>query len=523
MISVSTNLDKNQEYSELTKHFNRLKYLSYLVFISFIIKPKRTLRGGRLGNAQKKEAEVPVLKALVFPSRRVVVYLPKGEFRQDLKTALEQAGFWVDQVKTSDALFDLMANQKVHAVIYFSEENGTSWEVDFTRFLQSSFTARFFLVLPSPEIPKVVLAMKLGVAAVFSDGVSSLNLIKEIQGETLPNHSESKIKLDNGTALVGSSKAFRHIQDLIERLQTVDSTVLITGESGTGKEIIARALHENSPFKKGPFMALNCGAISENLLESELFGHVKGAFTDAKLDHKGIFEACDGGTLLLDEVGDMPLLLQVKLLRVLEERKITPVGSNIPVKVNVRVLASTNRDLETLINEGKFRRDLYFRLAVVSMRLPSLRDRQEDIPLLINHYREYFGERFSRPTPPLSYEVWSKLLAYHWPGNIRELKNTIERGVALSPDGILRIEDVLPESKGEGLTFPQFCPLNSANSTPAKFEEIKNCCEKSYLVRLLQQTEGNVSEVARLSGRHRTEIYRQIEKLGLDPKTFQKN
>lgn len=462
------------------------------------------------------------MKPIIFPSRRTVVYLPKGEFRPDLRLALEQAGFWIDVVTTNAALFDLVGKQKIDAVFYFFEKGTESWEADFDRLIQSSNWTKFFLVLHTPQTEEVVHAMKRGTTSVFSVDTPTDQILAQIGCETSQKSKMTKIQLGSGSILVGQSESFRHIQNLIERLETVDSTVLITGESGTGKELIARAIHEKSPFKGGPFMALNCGAIPENLLESELFGHAKGSFTDAKQDHKGIFEACNGGTLLLDEVGDMPLALQVKLLRVLEERKITPVGSTTALPINVRVLASTNRDLEALVNEGTFRRDLYFRLAVVRMRLPSLRERREDIPILVNHYREYFGERFSRPTPPITYEVWSKLLAYQWPGNIRELKNVIERGVALSPDGYLRLEDVLPESKGESLSFPQFCPLNPINAEPAKYEEIKHCCEKSYLTRLLQLSEGNVSEVARLSGRHRTEIYRQIEKLGLDPRKFQK-
>lgn len=482
-----------------------------------------------MGNSQPKdksaqEQEEPLVpKPLVFPSRRLVAFWPTPNFPKDLRQALEARGFWIDVVTSHDAFFEFLANHSVDFVFYYVASGKDEWKEDIAKILRDSMSTRFVVMLESPSPLTIVHAMKLGAAGAFGIHESADAVLTELAMDAPLPPPIAPLRLQSGTTLVGQSESIRHLRALMERLQTADSTVLITGESGTGKELIAQAIHESSQFKGGPFRAVNCGAIPENLLESELFGHVKGAFTDAKVDHKGIFEACNGGTLLLDEVGDMPILLQVKLLRVLEERQITPVGSTEPIPVNVRVLASTNRELDELVTEGKFRRDLFFRLAVVRFRLPPLRERREDIPLLVNQYREHFCKRFGRPMPPISFEVWSRLLAYNWPGNVRELRNVIERSVALSVDGNLNLEDVLPEAKEEKLAFPQFCPLNPVNTKPATYQEIRTCCEKSYLTRLLQLSEGNVSEVARLSGRHRTEIYRQLEKLALDPKKFQKS
>lgn len=482
-----------------------------------------------MGNSQPKDKspqeqeETLVSKPLVFPSRRLVALWPTLNFSKDLRQALEARGFWIDVVTSQEGLFELITNHRVDFVFYYVAPGKTEWTEDITRILRDSMSTRFVVMMESPSPIAIVHAMKLGAAGAFGIHDSTDAVLNELEMDAPLPPPIAPLRLHSGTILVGQSESIRHLRALMERLQTADSTVLITGESGTGKELIAQAIHESSQFKEGPFRAVNCGAIPENLLESELFGHVKGAFTDAKVDHKGIFEACNGGTLLLDEVGDMPILLQVKLLRVLEERQITPVGSTEPIPVNVRVLASTNRELDELVADGKFRRDLFFRLAVVRFRLPPLRERREDIPLLVNQYREHLCKRFGRPMPPISFEVWSRLLAYNWPGNVRELRNVIERSVALSADGNLNLEDVLPETKEEKLAFPQFCPLNPVNTKPATYQEIRTCCEKSYLTRLLQLSEGNVSEVARLSGRHRTEIYRQLEKLALDPKKFQKS
>ena len=236
--------------------------------------------------------------------------------------------------------------------------------------------------------------------------------------------------------VVGNSEPMRAVIERLSRVAPTDASVLIQGDTGSGKELVAQAIHQNSPRKERPFVALNCGALSENILESELFGHVKGAFTDAAHDRVGKFEYADGGTLFLDEVGDMPLATQIKLLRVLESGEITRVGSNETQQVDVRILSATNRNLETAIQEGTFREDLYHRLKVVTVRLPRLVERREDIPLLVDHFVKLHGKRHHKKVKSVSSAARRRLLAYDWPGNVRELRNAVESMVVVDLDGV---------------------------------------------------------------------------------------
>ena len=243
-------------------------------------------------------------------------------------------------------------------------------------------------------------------------------------------------------SMIAGSRAMRAVTDTASRVAQGDTTVLLEGESGTGKELLAKAIHFHSPRARGPFITINCGAIPENLLESELFGHRRGSFTGAVNDKKGKFEVADRGTIFLDEIGELPQLLQVKILRVLQEREIDKVGETRPIKVDVRVIAATNRDLEKMIADGVFRDDLYYRLAVVSIRVPPLRERTDDIPFLVDHFLQKHAERLGRQRPGVDKAVYSVFNLYGWPGNIRELENVIERALVLDKDGSLGLEDL---------------------------------------------------------------------------------
>lgn len=249
--------------------------------------------------------------------------------------------------------------------------------------------------------------------------------------------------------IIFASPKMQEVIDRIKRIAPTDATVLITGESGTGKELIAQAIHQNSPRKNKRMKALNVRAVSETLVESELFGHVKGAFTDAASDRMGAFEYADGGTLFLDEVGDMPMSTQIKLLRVLEEHRITRVGDNKPVKVNVRLLSATNRPLEIMVSEGTFRNDLYYRLNIVTVHLPALRERPEDVVPLMDHFRRLFIKRHGKPQCSFAPAVTRRFYAYEWPGNIRQLRNFVETMVVLDTDGVLDVNDLPPELSNE--------------------------------------------------------------------------
>ena len=309
--------------------------------------------------------------------------------------------------------------------------------------------------------------------------------------------------------IVSRNQRMQEIFALIRKVSDFKTTVLILGESGTGKELIAKALHIHSKRKNAPFVAVNCGAIPHSLLESELFGHVKGAFTDASTDKAGLFEQANGGTLFLDEIGEMPLLLQVKLLRVLQDEEIRPVGSSSVKKINVRVVSATAKDLEREVTAGRFREDLYFRLNVLGISLPPLRERSEDIPLLADHFLAKYGERFGKGGVRLSQNALRMLVGYHWPGNVRELENCIERGLLLC-DGDLIDVDSLPESiVGRSELKPDPTAIMPEILSIKKAEEI---LERELIKRALEKTGGNRTHAARLLEiSHRSLLYKLKE------------
>jgi len=286
-----------------------------------------------------------------------------------------------------------------------------------------------------------------------------------------------------------------------------DASVLIRGESGSGKELIARAIHRASPRAAAPFVAVNCGAIPENLLESELFGHVKGAFTGAVANHPGLFQAANGGTLFLDEIGDMPVALQVKLLRVLQERLVRPVGASHAVPVDVRILSATHRDLDLAIIDGSFRKDLYYRLNVVSLSLPTLAERREDIPLLASHFLSRLALKYGRKVNGFAPDAMKALTTASWPGNVRQLHNVVEQVTALATTPLVPLALVQ-----RALRVPSMEVLS--------YTEARTRFERDYLVGLLKITDGNVADAARLADRNRTEFYRLMQKHGLTPGLF---
>ena len=286
-----------------------------------------------------------------------------------------------------------------------------------------------------------------------------------------------------------------------------DASVLIRGESGSGKELVAQAIHRASPRAGKPFVAVNCGAIPENLLESELFGHVKGAFTGAVANHPGLFQAANGGSLFLDEIGDMPVALQVKLLRVLQERVVRPVGASHAVPVDVRILSTTHRDLDLAIIDGSFRKDLYYRLNVVSLSLPTLSERREDIPLLAAHFLSRLALKYGRKVNGFAPDAMKALTTASWPGNVRQLHNVVEQVTALATTPLVPLALVQ-----RALRVPSVEVLS--------YTEARTRFERDYLVGLLKITDGNVADAARLADRNRTEFYRLMQKHGLTPGLF---
>ncbi|QEF98112.1 Transcriptional regulatory protein ZraR [Stieleria maiorica] len=305
--------------------------------------------------------------------------------------------------------------------------------------------------------------------------------------------------------MIGKSPAMVQLYEQLERVAQSDAAVLITGESGTGKELVARSIHQNSRRAEGPFVAVNCGALSETLLESELFGHVKGAFTDARSQRRGLFLEADGGTLLLDEMGEMPMTMQVKLLRALEERSVRPVGGDKDISFDVRVLTATNRDLETSVAEGRFRDDLFYRINVIGIQLPPLRSRGTDALRLAEHFLKQFARSESKSVDGFAEGVPEKLLAYSWPGNIRELRNVIERAVALTRYDKVTIED-LPEKISHFAGGTVFIG-GLDPSELVTMEEI----ERRYITHVLEAVGGNQTQAARILGLDRKTIYRKLK------------
>lgn len=319
---------------------------------------------------------------------------------------------------------------------------------------------------------------------------------------------------DDWSPLVGSSPAMLEVYKLVARVSESRSTVLLQGESGTGKELIARAIHSNGPRREKPFIPVNCGALPDTLLESEMFGHERGAFTGAVGTKTGLFEAAHGGTLFLDEIGELGPALQVKLLRVMQDQEVRRVGGTASLKVDVRIIAATNRDLDRIVKEGKFRDDLYYRLNVVRITLPSLVERQEDIPMLVHHFLEKCSAgSFSRVRGLLP-ETLALLRRYRWPGNVRELENAIERAVSLSHGPLLTPED-LPEAirnsavSEDGAKSSREHPGDEVCLT---LDEV----EKRHLVRVLKETKGNKVKAAKILGIDRRTLYRMAERFGLD-------
>jgi two-component system response regulator PilR (NtrC family) len=332
----------------------------------------------------------------------------------------------------------------------------------------------------------------------------------EVENKTL---KKEMVKEYSFQSMVGNSEAMHRIFDLVKRVSQAPSNILITGESGTGKEVVAKAIHFNGPLRDKPFVTINCGAIPEQLMESEMFGHKKGSFTSAVADKVGLFEVADGGTLFLDEVGELPLTIQVKLLRAIQERVIRRVGANEDIKVDVRIIAATNRDLEHMVKEGTFRQDLYYRLNVINIKTPSLRERKDDIPLLANFFLKKYNERLNKSVQGISTDAMEVLKKYDYPGNVRELENVIERTVALEGGAT-----ILPESLPPFVNTPQGRKMASSHeieitSEGVDLDKILGQIEKELIVKAIHSSGGIKKRAAKLlnitfrSMRYRVEKY----------------
>ncbi|MBC7982531.1 MAG: sigma 54-interacting transcriptional regulator [Candidatus Obscuribacterales bacterium] len=365
---------------------------------------------------------------------------------------------------------------------------------------------RVIILTAHGTIPDAVQATQSGAFAFLTKPVDKQELLDKVQ-KALKVSGFADTTEDWRAEIITRSAAMEERLAQAHMVAGTDARVMITGESGTGKELLARAIHKASPRRNRPFVAINCSAMAENLLESELFGHLEGAFAGAVRDHRGLFQTADGGTLLLDEIGDMPMRLQVKLLRVLQENLIRPVGSTDALPINVRILSATHRDLKQLIMSGQFREDLFYRLNVVNVEVPPLAKRREDIPLLVSHFLEKIAKETNGQRHIYAPEAVEVLVSAELPGNVRQLENVVRQNVALASGPIISAE-LVQAALGMG---PQRLP---------SFDEARDEFTRNYLSQILQITGGNVSQAARLAKRNRTDFYKLLGRHQLTPDEF---
>ena len=420
---------------------------------------------------------------------------------------LTAAGYAVTAVASGEAALNALSAARPQCVVTDLRMEGMDGLALFDAIHRDSPSLPVVILTAHGTIPEAVTATRRGVFSFLTKPFEPkvlLHTVAEAMRLSAPPQGETE---DWRAGIVTRAFSMEDLLSQARRVAASDASVCIVGQSGTGKELLARAIHRASSRAARPFIAVNCGAIPEGLLESELFGHRKGSFTGAVADRPGLFQAAEGGTLFLDEVGDMPLALQVKLLRALEERKVRPIGAQEASAVNVRVVSATHRKLEARIASGQFREDLYYRLNVVKLSVPPLAERREDIPLLANHCLARLRERYGKARLSFAPQAMDVLVSAAWPGNVRQLHNVIEQAVALSQT------EIIPDSLIRQA-------LDVADAALAPFEEARRAFERDYLVKILKTAEGNVTRAARLAGRNRTEFYRLLERHALEPGMF---
>lgn len=432
-----------------------------------------------------------------------------------IKMRLEVEGYKVETASNAEAALEIARAETFDVALLdykLADKNGIALMTD--------------LFQLNPEMPVIILtaygtikgaveAMKKGAFGYITKPFDYDELLLQIRNcseksglskevKRLRNLVEGKYGFEN---IVGKSEAIAKLLEQVGQAAQVDSFVYISGESGTGKELVAKSLHLASSRKNGPFVAVNCAAIPETLLESELFGYEKGAFTGATQSRRGLLAQAEGGTFFMDEISEMPPTMQAKLLRVLSEMVFYPLGSNRTVKVDTRIVAASNKNLEEEVKQGRFREDLFYRIHVIHLKVPPLRERKEDIPLLARHFFRKYADKMKKDAIGFSQGAFQKLMAYDWPGNVRELENCVESAVAMTDKKVIS-EDLVLQSKA------------ASASGPMAFKDAKTEFERQYLIHLMEITEGNVSQAAKLAGKYRADLYELLKKHELDPEKF---
>jgi len=450
--------------------------------------------------------------------RKILVVDDDRNLLELVKMRLESADYDVTTALREEEAIDAVKNQIFDLSV-----------VDLQLIHQDGISLMEDLHLILPEMPVIILtaygsiesaveAMKRGAYGYLTKPFEPQDLLLQIERALENRRLTVEIKRLKGLLeerynfanIVARSEKMKRVLEMVTQIARTESTVYIHGESGTGKELVAKAIHLASERKDRPFVAINCAALPEALMESELFGHEKGAFTGAVRSTKGLFTQAHGGTLFLDEIGDMPLSIQAKLLRALQERQFYPVGSEKPVEVDVRVIVATQKDLESHVKQGLFREDLFYRIHVIPIELPPLRERKEDIPPLVEHFLNRFCQQMKKEVKGLMPQVMQRLMLYEWPGNIRELENTVEYAVAMTQQDMIT-EELILQPKGVVSEEP-LRPL----------KEARDAYEKGYLIHLLEICSGNVSKAAKLAGKYRADFYELLKKHHLKSEDFKK-
>ncbi len=454
---------------------------------------------------------------------RILVVDDEESIREFLDIMLRKEGYDVACVADGQEAIDLLKKKSFDMVISDLQMPRITG-IELLKHINDNYPGLLFMMITAfGTTETAVEAMKMGaydyITKPFKIDEVRINIQNalrskhlEVENRTLRRELVKEFSFQN---LVGDSENMHQIYDLIQRVSKTPTNVLITGESGTGKEMVAKAIHYSGPLKDRPFITVNCGAIPESLMESEMFGHRKGSFTGAVADKAGLFEAADGGSLFLDEVGELPLSIQVKLLRAIQERVIRRVGSTEDTKVEVRIIAATNRDLEEMVGLGTFRQDLFYRLNVINIRTPALRERKEDIPILIKHFLRKYNERLGKSVSGISDEAMDLLKKYTYPGNVRELENIIERTVALESGST-----ILPESLPPFVNTPSGRRLASTHEIEVTadgidLEKILGHLEKELLVKAIHTAGGVKKKAAKLLGITFRSMRYRVEKYGL--------